>query len=448
MIPHFGMEGSLGTLLYLGAIVSVLASIFWRPIVGIFYLVPLIPLQTARYRLNDFPLGASVIGIVLLAVALGLVRQKRSVVARTPWTVLLAIYAAFTFLSLILGSFYLGAPFPFFGDERFAVWLDYMMMPGLLLLVAAARPSRREMYAILALMGLAVLALDRNFLATVSGRDFSAFSYDLRDAGSMGYAGINGMAAFEAQFVTMLLALAAFESRRWLRLAYYAVSAVSAACLMYSLSRGGYVALLAGWLFLGLARQRWMLAVLFAFVFTWTALVPNAVRERVTMTYQDGALDHSAETRITLWEDAMQVFDSNVIVGSGFNTYAYMHRVGNYEDTHNFFLKVLVETGVFGLALFLWLLAKTFRVGLRLARRARDPFFASLGLALAGWLVAAFAANLFGDRWNYLQVGGYMWVLAGMVAHALTLEEAAPAETGAGAEEQPAAQPEEIWAEA
>jgi putative inorganic carbon (hco3(-)) transporter len=62
----------------------------------------------------------------------------------------------------------------------------------------------------------------------VSGRDFSAFSYDLRDAGSMGYAGINGMAAFEAQFVIFLLALAAFEKNFFIRLAYWALGGLSA----------------------------------------------------------------------------------------------------------------------------------------------------------------------------------------------------------------------------
>jgi O-antigen ligase len=294
-------------------------------------------------------------------------------------------------------------------------------------------------------MCLAVLALDRNFLSTVSGRDFSAFSYDLRDAGSMGYAGINGMAAFEAQFVVFLLALAVCEKKRWLQLAYVAVSGVSLVCLMYSLSRGGYAAFLAGWLFLGLAKKRWMLIALLAFAFTWTTLVPNAVRERVTMTYETGSLDHSSETRITLWEDAMQVFDSNVIMGSGFNTYAYMHRVGNYEDTHNFFLKVLVETGVLGLALFLWLLAKTFRVGMHLSKLAKDPFLGSLGLGLAAWLVTAFVANLFGDRWNFMQVCGYLWVIAGMAAHALKLAES-PAESEAPAETEVIEPPVEVLA--
>jgi len=48
----------------------------------------------------------------------------------------------------------------------------------------------------------------------------------------------------------------------------------------------------------------------------------------------------------------MEVFDANILTGTGFNTYAYMHRVGNYEDTHNFFLKVLVEERSCGLVLF------------------------------------------------------------------------------------------------
>jgi O-antigen ligase len=126
----------------------------------------------------------------------------------------------------------------------------------------------------------------------------------------------------------------------------------------------------------------------------------------------------------------MQVFDSNVVFGTGFNTYAYMHLnkrtdggEGYYEDTHNFFIKVLVETGIAGLVVFIWLLGRTGFSGYMLFRRARDPFFASLGLGLVGWLVSAIVANLFGDRWTFLQVNSYMWILGGLVSHALVLEE-------------------------
>jgi putative inorganic carbon (HCO3(-)) transporter len=435
MFIHFGLEGTTGLILYLAAIVCVFATIFWRPIVGIFFLLPLIPLQTIRYRMNDYPLGSSMVWVILLAVAIGLIRLKRPLLPKTPWTILLVIYMIYTLISLIWGSAYLGVELPRPGDPRFSVWMDYMMMPGLLLLVAALQPTRGQAKAMILLMCAAVLVLDKNFYSMVSGRDFSQFAWDLREGGNMGYAGTNGLAAFEAQFTTFLLAISAFEEKWWLKHAYHALALFSGVCLMYSLSRGGYVAMLMGWLFIGLFKRRWMLVLMVVFLSTWTTIVPNAVKQRVFMTYdsEGGELDHSAETRLTLWEDAMQVFDSNVVMGSGFNTYQYMHRVGDYEDTHNFYLKLLVETGVLGLGLFLWFVGKSFLVGMRVSKRAKDPFLASLGLGLAGWLAAAGVANFFGDRWNFLQVCGYLWVIAGLVA-GLSNREQESAEIAEGGE--------------
>jgi len=428
---HIGLDSYLGYLLYAAGVVAFFASIFWRPITGIFYLLPLIPLQTIRYRMNHLPLGSSVMGLMLLAIGLGVLLRGQPLLPKTPLTRLIVIYGGFTFVSLWLGAFYLGGALPFVGEPRFEVWQDYMVMPALLLLTAAVQPTRRQVIAIVLVMCLSGLVLDRNFSNEVSGRDFSKFSNDLRDVGGdMGYAGVNGLAAFEAQFAVFVLALAAFERRLLLRLGYYALSAFSMVCLMYALSRGAYIALLTGCLFVGFVKQRKLLVAMAVFVLTFSAIVPAAVTQRVSMTEQSGGLDHSSELRLTLWEDAMQLFDANPLTGTGFNTYQYMHRVGQYEDTHNFFLKVMVETGVLGLILFLWLVVRTFRTGFRLFRQSKDPLYAALGLGLAGWLVASLTACCFGDRWTYLQVNGFMWVTAGLVARGATLESA----TGAAVE--------------
>lgn len=431
---HFGIEPLVPYALYAFFVVSVFLTIFWRPIWGIYYLLPLIPLQTLRYRTNDFPLGASVVGIMLLAVVLGVLRRGQPVVPKTPWTTLLCVYCVFTFVSLWHGAFYLNGSLPLPGDARFGVWQDYIVMPALLLLVAAVQPTKREMQTIIVIMCISIFALNHNFWGTVSDRDFSSYSEDLellREGGGMGYAGTNGLAAFEAQAATFLLALAAFERKRWLRLGYKGLAVFSVLCLMYSFSRGGYVAFLVGWLFLGLVKQRSLLILLVIFLFTWTLIVPPAVQQRVDMTYdeQSRTLDHSAATRISLWQDALTLFASSPVIGTGFNTYAYMHRekradgfTGYYADTHNYFLKVLVENGIAGLLLFLALAVGFFIVGMKFSRRAQDPFFASLGLGLAAWVLCSLAANCFGDRWTFLQVNGYMWVLAGLVAHARQIE--------------------------
>src|SRR5262249_39020366 len=145
--------------------------------------------------------------------------------------------------------------------------------------------------------------------------------------------------------------------------------------------------------------------------------VPGAVRERVLMTSNVyGGYDHSAELRLSLWDEALKVFDTNPVLGTGLNTYAYGQHIGSYQDTHNYYIKVLIEGGVIGLTLFLALLMRAFTLGFAVFRRSPDPFVASIGLGLAGWVAAALGANFFGDRWTYLQVNGYFWVLMGLAA--------------------------------
>ncbi len=76
---HFGLTPYASAFLYASFILAFLLSVLWRPIVGIYFLVPLIPLQTARYYLIDFPLGKSVVDIILLGVVLGLLVHRQRV---------------------------------------------------------------------------------------------------------------------------------------------------------------------------------------------------------------------------------------------------------------------------------------------------------------------------------------------------------------------------------
>lgn len=419
---HFGLESIAPYVLYGAGVLAFFLSVFWRPIVGIYYLVPLIPLQTARYHLIGLPLGQSVVDIILLGVVLGLLVRRKSIIPKTPWNVVLCIYAIFTFVSLCQGSVYLNSDLPFsISNPRLADWKNYMVMPVLLLTVAATIKDIRQTKILVLLMCAATLMFNRGFWDTVSGRDFSSFSEDLRENGDAGYAGVNGLAVFEAQMATFILALAAFERKRLMRLAYIALAIFSAECLMYSLSREGYLAFLLSCLFLGLVKDRKLLLLLAIFACTWSSLMPGAVKQRVDMTYnkEEGKIDHSSQVRVDLWEEALQVFTANPVLGTGFDTYKYTQHVYGYSDTHNVYVKFLVETGIVGMFLFLWLLATTFWTGFRLFWHSHDPFLSSLGLGLAAWVVSSLIGNFFGDRWTLLQVNGYMWVIAGLVSRAL-----------------------------
>ena len=143
------------------------------------------------------------------------------------------------------------------------------------------------------------------------------------------------------------------------------------------------------------------------------------------MTYDknDKQLDSSAQDRVTIWNDAVELFHENPVLGAGFDTYEFQHRVGEYADTHNYFLKVLVETGVIGLLFFLFLLGTIMRIGVKLYRTAKDPFLQSLGLGFSLLMTCVFVVNFFGDRWHYIEVNGFLWVMLACVIRGQMIED-------------------------
>lgn len=400
------------------------ASIFWKPQIGIYAVVPLLPLQVLRARLDEFPLGSHIVYLVLVSVILGALLKSQLSLPRTPLNRALLVFAVFLYISLWRGSFYLSAPLPIMpSDPRVAVWKDYMAMPLLFVAALGAIRTPTQIKLVFLIICLSILAVDRSALMNVLSHSFEHFDENKRDGGPLGYAGSNGLAAFEAQCSCFLLGFAAWEKGRLRKLALYGLIALTLYCLLYSFSRGAYISFLAGLLVLGLLKDRKMIIVVAALLLVWQTVMPRAVQERITMTYnKDQTLETSAEQRVQLWTDATQLISDNPVIGTGFATYMFMGRVGHLRDTHNIYVKVLVETGIIGLLIFLWLLAALSNSAFRLFRAAKDPFNSGIALGLLSLMGCLLIGNLFGDRWTYIEVNGVVWVLFALAVQAYALE--------------------------
>ena len=427
---HTGLEGIVPTSLWIAEFVFFLLSVFRSPSIGLYLLIPLLPLETVRYRIHGYFLGAQFVDVLLLGVIIGLKRQGRSIFPKTPLSTLLWVYIAFTYLSMIRGSFFLGVNLPlWFSDPRVSDWKNFVVDLSLMFFVTcSAIRTKKQMGILLIAMCVGYLLLAKNFHSTMGDRDFSAFSYSLRDAGAMGGAGVNGLAAFAAEGSVLLIGLCLVERKILVKFAYLGVISASIYCVLFALSRGAYAALLIGIIFLGFVRNRLLLLVVFVFLLIWQSVVPTAVQQRVFMTDENGEIDHSAAARLSLWDEAMGVFKADPVFGTGFNTYAYGSHVGGYGDTHNLFVKVLVETGVTGLALFLAIFSKLFKIGFRLHRTATDPFLKSIGLGFSALMISALVANFFGDRWMYFQITGYTYAFAALAVRAQEMTDEAEVE--------------------
>src|SRR2546422_502236 len=276
-----GLHGVVPALLYWGGLMAFLVAAFWRPRYGLYFLIPLLPLQTVRYRLHELPLGEKFVDIMLLGVILGMIfRRDGTSFLKTPLNRFIAILAAFLYISLWHGSFYLGEPAPLnLQDPRFSDWKNYLVMPLVFFVVASAIREVRHIKILVLLMVASFLLVNRSFYNTIKDRNLTHFSYDVRDAGPLGYAGDNGLGAFEAEFLVFLLALYAFDKKKLSKLAILAMCAFGGYCLMYTFSRGAYIAFLVGLGFLGVVKQRKWLLVMLVGLIGWQVFLTNSVQD-------------------------------------------------------------------------------------------------------------------------------------------------------------------------
>lgn len=394
---------------YLGFWVMVIVSLVKRPLWGFYYMLPFLPYRSLRDHFLIYPLGAHMMLFLVLAVIAGAIVQGKRL-PKSPLYSIWIIFGIYLYFSMWIGVVVSGAPAPLWiSDVNFTTWKDYMVIPLVFVAAGLVIEDRKSLRTTLLITAFTLVFIDRSCLLESMSRTWGSFDENKRDAGPLTY-GPNQTAAFLVQFGMFFWGLIVFLKRIKWKLFGYALVATTLFASMYTFSRAGYIATLFAALILGLLKDRKILLVLGAFLLTWQTVVPTAVRERVQMTNDGGQLDASSQERVDLWENAKKAFFSSPVVGKGFATFQMGEHVDNLKDTHNWYVKVLVETGIVGMLLALFLMQQMVATSFRLFRRASDPLYRGLGLGLVLATAACLVANFFGDRWTYLEITGLLWV--------------------------------------
>jgi putative inorganic carbon (HCO3(-)) transporter len=433
------MNTGLGTYLpiivYLGIVVAIGASIIWRPIAGLFVLAILMPNQTLRYKLHGMPLGAQIIDLLMLGVIVGLVARQKQVMPAIPMRAIFVLLATYTYISLWLGSFMNSLPWPtWFDVERLSLWKNTIRIPFLMFLAYGATETVADVGLLVFAMCLGIGLVDRGYFLSLRGRSFTTFSYAIRDAGPTSGAGENGLAALLAQTSLFLLGFSACL-RSWKKFTVVGLSALSIIGLALTFSRGGYVGFLVGFLYLAFfVNRKWILIAVAGGALLMIApeiVLPHAVIERIQMTEdQDGRLDSSSLGRIKMWQRATDLWLSQPLTGVGYNTFWYLTPDDDLHDTHNFYLKLLCEQGVIGLGLFLFMIGKGWSLSRQLALAGPGETEVGLGMGACSCMVCLVVVNIFGDRFAYMEISGYTFLMLGMVQRALLMADRQPAGEG------------------
>jgi len=202
-------------------------------------------------------------------------------------------------------------------------------------------------------------------------------------------------------------------------------TALMAAALVFTYSRGGWLALVLAALLFGLLRDRRFLllaGVLLAGAF-W--LQPDLIASRLASV--GNLQETSTSYRTFIWQTAYRIISDFWAGGVGPGTAAFREVYNKFYmvtgvtafHAHNLYLELLVEIGLFGLLGFFWLVLSYFGYGLKRLVRAPAVFEKTvLAAALAG--LAGYLANgLTENSWySFKLVLLFWWLLALGVAAA------------------------------
>ncbi len=195
---------------------------------------------------------------------------------------------------------------------------------------------------------------------------------------------------------------------------------------LISTARSGYVAIIVltiSFLFIYLEKvsitKRMLISGVILLLISGILFNTQTSRDRIALAQHElvSEIDQTKETsigyRLTFWKNTIEILPKYALLGTGTGGFekAYDSQVAGKSgtagvvtgDPHNQYLKILVEHGIFGLAVFLSILI------LLLKQTFTNPFKA-IGVSS---LLAIATTSLFNSHFSTFNEGQFIWILSG-----------------------------------
>ena len=348
------------------------------------------------------------------------VYKELNLLVRTHLNMPMALYAAACVLSTLLGMRPTGGVEPLEGSLFLLKYLEYFF---LFWMVVNSIHDRKQIGRFLVvLFGVAFIVGMVAAVQIPSGLRVTA-----------PFQGTHGEPNTFACYLLFVMVLAlgvalSAPAYRWPLIALFCFLAVPFA---YTLSRSAYVALAPSLFLLFFLTRRYLvmgvlcLAIAIA-LFSPATFLPPAVIDRITSTFGEEKVpgqisvegqrfDSSTEQRLEIFQSALAAFREKPVFGWGITGWRFI-------DSQYF--RVLVETGLVGFTLFLYLLYQVLRAGWSAMNRfrGRDPFLFGLASgffsAAFGLMIAALGANVF----IIVRVMEPFWLVCAMLVSVTQME--------------------------
>jgi putative inorganic carbon (hco3(-)) transporter len=212
------------------------------------------------------------------------------------------------------------------------------------------------------------------------------------------FAHSNPFASYLFLMITLAVAIFPHVDRRW-RFVLVPYVLACGTLLVMTYTRGAWVALVVALIVIGILQDRRIFLVLLAGLIALAILVPSVGVRLSDLSQEEkvtGAPGNSLVWRFDHWRQVLAL-QTNPLVGIGLKEVELTDASGNVPP-HNDLVRVYVETGLAGLAAYIWLAIVLWIESLRTWRRAPTGLPRGLAVAatasLAGVMMLSIAANV------------------------------------------------------
>ncbi len=174
----------------------------------------------------------------------------------------------------------------------------------------------------------------------------------------------------------------------WYRLGLSLILVGCGVNLLYTYTRSAWIAAVMGLLVVGIIQSKRMIAVMWVGVIVIALVVPSAsarFQDLGTETRASGTAGNSLIWRVEYWRQALQL-GGNPITGIGLGAVSAI--TSQAKEPHNDFIRSFVETGVLGLAAYLWMLIEMIGLARTALRRSPPGLPHAVAAGFAGTLGA------------------------------------------------------------
>lgn len=412
------LKNYLPLTIYVSGLISVLLALGGNTRWALLLITFLLPLRNIVEKVQELPGGTQFIDILIFSSIIGWLVQSakkhRKFFEESSLNIISVIFVVYLLFSVLKGCHYLYGTFYFdIHDSRIQDWKNFTLLPVLFFIILNNTQTKKDVWNLVGIICFSMLVMDYYTINQI--QSFSSLESRDKITATFQFLGPNEVAAFFNEYTIILMSLLFVMKKSWNKLFLLILILVNLYCVVFTYSRGAYIAMAIGMFLLFAFKNRKLLIPLILIGIFWNVILPEKAVERIKGTTNAyGQLDESSQRRLNIWQQAMEYYQQSPIFGIGFGVFRTLGL--DLQDTHNIYIKILTEQGLVGILIFLTILFCFMREGFLLYQKGEEDLDKALGLGLFICTFVLIFNNFFGDRWSYMEPNAYLWIFAGLAA--------------------------------